>query len=337
MPELCAFDDLPQFPKLFDDEEGFGFQLEDSGAADWFALSPTNLFGGLNPKQPDGYANIPVGAVFNWEDSKKDTLPSFDSLYGEADFYNYNIGSNNSLDQLDSAPEQTIESSKALENSVAGIPENKLQMIKHDKKVSKKSDNGEKKKRGRPRLKTGEQSTSSLYVDIADINISAHALKEKPSLYDTEDENRVTIGSYSKAIRRAKIERFKAKKLYTLQHGTHLRFAFRRQFAGARPRVGGRFIKMRSDSMSSPSSVDSDSDMVLPKDSSFSDEDNLRDKESFFSSNSDMMNLPASQPNDPFFNDLISQYAAMFSGRPMPRANFPPFPYANVPFPLAHS
>jgi len=54
----------------------------------------------------------------------------------------------------------------------------------------------------------------------------------------------VTVGSYSKATRRQKIERFKAKKLRTLQYGPYVRYQFRKEFAGTRPRVGGRFIKL---------------------------------------------------------------------------------------------
>jgi len=59
-------------------------------------------------------------------------------------------------------------------------------------------------------------------------------------------------------------------------------------------------------------------------------------KASFFfppESERDAMNLSASpaHPNDPFYNDLINQYAALFTGRPNP--HFAPFPFnMNAPF-----
>jgi len=179
-----------------------------------------------------------------------------------------------------------------------------------------------------------------MYVDLDEVNLSARALTERPSdLYNAENEAMVTIGSYSKAIRRGKIERFKAKKLHTLQYGPHLRFAFRKQFAGARPRVGGRFIKLHSDPfLGAPPSmgVDSDSDMALSRDELLAEEgDSSHEGEFFFppESERDAMNLSAAPPhaNDPFYNDFVNQYAALFTGRPNP--HFAPFSFNVNPFP----
>jgi hypothetical protein len=375
MPELCAFDDAPtQFPKLFDDEENLRFQLEDGNvAADWFgSISPSSnsLFGGLNPKQPDAFSNIPVGAVFDWEDSKQSaTGPSFGSLCGETDYYNYFIG-NMSMSQLVDSKETNIQEFQAMcsnkrDNSSSVEPktlsekseqvstnstEDNVLRVKHEKtesknKVIRKSTGEEKKKRGRPRLSTGQETLSPMSVDLLDVNLSARALVERPSnLWDTESEGLVTIGSYSKALRRAKIERFKAKKLHTLQYGPHLRFAFRRQFAGARPRVGGRFIKMHSDPFLGPPpsvGVGSDSDMMLSRDELLSAEGNssVSEGEFFFSSDDaehDEVNLsnPSPQGNDPFYNELVHQYAALFT-QPDPQA-FAPFPF-NLDFPTPES
>lgn len=358
MPELCAFDDAPtQFPKLFDDE--VKCQVEEGDvAADWFGSlvpSPTNLFGGLNPKQPDSFATTPVGAVFNWDDLKQqDSLLPFDSLYGETDFYNYDISSMEPVSPVavvrDSQSQelQTVSSkinNVKLVDHVPDVPQVKqepnldtllrLKVEKAEKpeksKVAKKPTVGEKKKRGRPRLNTGQEPLSPMYVDLDDVNISARALTDHPSnLHSTNDESAVTIGSYCKAVRRAKIARYRAKKLHNLQYGPHLRFAFRKQFAGARPRVGGRFIKLHSDPLlDTPPRADSDSDMLsrdeLPT--------QVKTEEKFFFSNDsnerDALNL--SSPNDPYFNDLVTQYAALW--RPESHM-FVPFPFAmNGPLP----
>jgi hypothetical protein len=345
MPELCAFDDAPaQFPKLFDDdEENSRFQLdEENVAADWFGSfspSPTNLFGGLNPKQPDAFSNVPVGAVFNWDEKQSDMLSPFGSLYGETDYYNYDVGSNHA-DQLVESKEKDIKESHIMytsdssSNNSSDIPTSfKLKQEKGEvdkikvkleskHKTSKKAE-GEKRKRGRPRLNTGQESVSPTSADEVDVNLSAHALVERPSsYYDIEDESLVTIGSYTKAVRRAKIERFKAKKQHTLRYGPQLRFAFRRQFAGARPRVGGRFIKMHSDPFLGPPQalVDSDSDMMLSRDELLSDEGNSSAPEGeFFFSDHERDVILAPQANDAFYNDFINQYAAMFTGHPDPR------------------
>jgi len=331
-------------------------------AADWFGSlvpSPTNLFGGLNPKQPDAFSNIPVGAVFNWEDSKQsEALLPFGSLYGETDYYNYDI-SNNMEPMVESREKQgkEVQAVSNNNNSISDVDTTidvpkvkqekpvstdntflRIKFEKPEKSKAKKGDAGEKKKRGRPRLNTGQEPLSPMYVDLDDVNLSARALTDHP-ISSHQDESLVTIGSYSKAIRRAKIERFKAKKLHNLQFGPHLRFAFRKQFAGARPRVGGRFIKLHSDPFLGPPppvGVDSDSDMMLSRDELLSDDGNTSGAEDkfFFNPDSerDAMNLAAQQQqNDPYFNDLVNQYAALW--RPEPHM-FAPFPFSlNVPFP----
>jgi len=291
-------------------------------------------------------------------------LAPFGSLYGETDYYNYDIGNN--LDPLVDSKDREIKECQTVynnnnngsnsnssekpktfivkqEKSSLGPGENAFQRFKFEKAESKKKGEVvEKKKRGRPRLNTGQGPLNPMYVDLDGVNLSARALTERPSdLYNAENEALVTIGSYSKAIRRGKIERFKAKKVHALQYGPHLRFAFRKQFAGARPRVGGRFIKLHSDPFLGtppPMGVDSDSDMMLSKDELLEEEGNssVHEGEFFFplESERDAMNLSASPPhaNDPFYNDLVNQYAALFTGRPNP--HFAPFPFnVNLPIP----
>jgi hypothetical protein len=336
-----------------DDEENSRFHLEEENAtADWFGSfspSPSNLFGGLNPKQPDAFSNIPVGAVFNWEEKQSEALSPFGSLYGSTDYYNYDFGNSIGMDSgVESKDNKEIKECQIMYNNSSSSNNNSSEMptsfkAKQDNTIlnvadqfkvkkadtknkrSKKIELNEKRKRGRPRLNTGQELVVPKYVD--DVNLSARALAERPSHpYKEEDESLVTIGTYSKAVRRAKIERFKAKKLHTLQYGPLARFEFRKQFAGARPRVGGRFIKMYSDPFLGPPQalgVDSDSDMALSRDELLSDEETQAPETEFrFSPESEReaMNL-SGQPNDPYFNDLINQYAALFTG-PHPNALF---------------
>lgn len=58
---------------------------------------------------------------------------------------------------------------------------------------------------------------------------------------DTEDDGKVSIGIYTRAERRAKIERFKQKK-NRRNFDKKILYACRKSFADSRPRIGGRFV-----------------------------------------------------------------------------------------------
>jgi hypothetical protein len=61
-----------------------------------------------------------------------------------------------------------------------------------------------------------------------------------------EDENVVSIGTYTRAERRKKIERYRRKRK-TRIFGGKVRYKCRQNFAQHRPRVGGRFVKIKKD------------------------------------------------------------------------------------------
>jgi hypothetical protein len=258
MPVCASFDDAPssEFPKFdfVDDDDcfttaGFGMYSSDCKvAADWFgplydSHPSKSLFGGLDPKRPN-YCPIPAGAVFDREDRCHNSgLASLDARCGFASSSGYSA-----LEFKEKNPDtkQPVVDSKF--PHLQGKANERLEL----KEVYKtnKSLNVEKKKRGRPRLELvqarQQQQRRNLPVfDLQNFNLSAYALKDRPSaLYNYNEDNVITVGCYTKAVRRGKIERFKAKKLRTLQYGPFERYGFRKQFAGMRPRVGGRFIKM---------------------------------------------------------------------------------------------
>lgn len=99
--------------------------------------------------------------------------------------------------------------------------------------------------RGR-RRRTHEPVT---FDDVKDINVSVRALTDNPSnLYDTRNDHIVTIGQYSKGIRRTKIARYKAKRArsQSRRHGSYRNlYECRKRFAQSRPRIGGRFVQLK--------------------------------------------------------------------------------------------
>jgi len=264
MPTLCTFDEAlaREFPKLFsrDEESGVMMESELNTAADWFGpFSPSPLFGGLNPKQPEQTYQTPVGAVFSWDSETKEESPLFDSAEDfSPDFDNYDIN-NNSV--------QVKEEEKQENELLPQAMNLKLEYDPIKKVVESQPPEQEKKKRGRPRLHTGHEPMDPKYQLVVDANLSLRALMDRPCDLDNSDEDSITVGSYSKKVRRGKIERFKAKKRRAQIYGPHVRFAIRQQFAGTRPRVSGRFIKMSP----YPALVAPDVDMVLSNQELLSD------------------------------------------------------------------
>jgi hypothetical protein len=61
---------------------------------------------------------------------------------------------------------------------------------------------------------------------------------------EDDEDDKIIIGSYTRAQRRKKIERFKQKRLKR-SFTKKIMYKCRKQFADNRPRVGGRFIKMK--------------------------------------------------------------------------------------------
>jgi len=129
---------------------------------------------------------------------------------------------------------------------------------KEDKKASRNKKEIEemntevKKKRGRPRINVGignvPQAHELQFFDLINFNPSARAIYERPVDFNNhDDDDQITVGTYTKAVRRSKLERFKAKKLRLLLYGPYVRYQFRKDFAESRPRVGGRFVKMDSE------------------------------------------------------------------------------------------
>jgi hypothetical protein len=249
----CAFDDvLSEVPKFYDcggdgvcyGTDSFGFFSDDrKTAADWFG--PLNdvypakpfLFGGLDPKRPN-YCPIPAGAVFDyWEDRYECGVSSF-------------VGSHSGV----GSPEIKADDQKALPpDTKEPVADKKLYDQPGEMHVNEKKNslNVEKKKRGRPRLELAQarqQQRAEKHIaplDLVNFNLSAYALTDRPSaLYNYSEDDLVTVGRYSKAVRRRKIQRFKEKKRRTLEHGTLERYGMRKKFADSRPRVGGRFIKL---------------------------------------------------------------------------------------------
>jgi len=96
------------------------------------------------------------------------------------------------------------------------------------------------KKRGRAR-----RADAIVKIDkIKEINVSLRALSDLPSdLYNIQNDDLVTCGKYSKAVRRAKIERFKLKWEQSRLADRKIMYRCRKKFADKRPRVGGRFVK----------------------------------------------------------------------------------------------
>jgi len=238
-------------------------------SADWFGTSYNPpLFGGLNPKAPESSAPMLVGAVGWGEESKFQAPPPLSPWGGliPDTVYNYDISSLELEGKEDKVKEEpTPQKVKAKKE-------------KHEKKQIALAGEVEKKKRGRPRLKTGEEDGEGLVgMEVTEFNLSARALTDRPAdLYNFAEDDLVTVGSYSKAVRRGKIARFKAKKLRANLFEPHIRFAFRKQFAGARPRVGGRFIKMY------PSPGDAEQDIALDKDEQLSEVDVSSESEMLF-------------------------------------------------------
>ena len=102
-----------------------------------------------------------------------------------------------------------------------------------------KEEEQEEKTRRRGRM---PRSATKVKIDrITNINVSARALTDLPcDLHDARDKDACTIGAYTKAQRRAKILRYKAKQ----QRTTPVSYQCYKAFAVRRPRVRGRFVKM---------------------------------------------------------------------------------------------
>lgn len=102
--------------------------------------------------------------------------------------------------------------------------------------------NAKPRRRGRAR-----RSRAPVVLDVVrDLNVSARALSDRPSdLYNTENDDMITIGQYTKAVRRAKILRYKQKKQMRPSERKVL-YKCRKRFAENRPRIGGRFVKMKN-------------------------------------------------------------------------------------------
>jgi hypothetical protein len=272
MPEICAFDDAlaNEFPKLFDFMEdadcyttdSFGFlPSEYKMVADWFGplqaslpYKPQHTFGGLDPKRPE-YCPVPTGAVFGWgehDSSGLSPLLSSWGSFGPDEFGELDMDFKGMEEKKESKiPEAPLP--HHLPKELKEKEEKKEKREKKEKKLAiklhKETYLTEKKRRGRPRLEISQppalEALNIFNVPWDSCNLSARALTDRPSdLYNFREDELVTQGCYSKAMRRLKIERFKAKKLRLQHFGPFVRYGFRKQFAGSRPRVGGRFIKM---------------------------------------------------------------------------------------------
>jgi len=75
-------------------------------------------------------------------------------------------------------------------------------------------------------------------------------LPDLPSLA-SNDDNKITIGSYTKAERRRKISRYREKKA-NRSFTKKIMYKCRKQFADNRPRVGGRFVPMKNKAKKEP-------------------------------------------------------------------------------------
>jgi len=265
MPELCAFDDALAAPDSWFDygtgQDAGMREDEYNTSADWFEIGYSfSPFGNLNPKTPHAPTAMPVGAV-QWGGEEDKQLAPLGPWSGFVpDYYNYDV-SNLELQVNEGKEEKEIkhsgfEPATTTTHKAAKAKKDKTEGVEKHHSTGKEIVDTEKKKRGRPRLKTGVDMMS-WETTAAECNLSAKALTDRPAdLYNFAEDDLVSIGSYSKAVRRGKIARFKAKKLRALYFEPHIRFAFRKQFAGARPRVGGRFVKMY------PSADESDKDML---------------------------------------------------------------------------
>jgi len=259
MPELCAFDDALAAPDPWFDygaEQDAGMREDEyNTSADWFGTGYIfSSFGNLNPKTPHASTAMPVGAVAPWageEDTKQLAIVPWSGFV--PDYYTYDVSN---LEPQVKEGKQEKEVKSGFEPATTTHRAKAKKEKDSEKKPLVQIGDTEKKKRGRPRLKSGEDNPMC-WETTAECNLSAKALTDRPAdLYNFAEDDLVTIGSYSKAMRRGKIARFKAKKLRALYFEPHIRFALRKQFAGARPRVGGRFIKMY------PNPEDVDKDMM---------------------------------------------------------------------------
>jgi len=287
--------------------DAFGFFSDDRKvAADWFgplhdAYPSKPLFGGLDPKRPD-YCPIPTGAVFDWDDRHEGS--GLSSLVDSWSGFGSNSCSAIEFKTIDHISKKNLIKKETAADSKLPHLQGKANET-HDFKErnqTKSSSNVEKKKRGRPRLElvqARQQERQHMpVIDLENFNLSAYALTDRPSaLYNSDDDDLVTVGCYTKAVRRQKIERFKAKKRRTLQYGPFERYGFRKMFAGTRPRVGGRFVKMES-----PPRLQSDSMRQYSGEGNQMMRQGMDAVDPFFDSKIGMLTLPQEQPEQDFTN-----------------------------------